>query len=482
MIKKLKFEELQLSKEMLKAITDLGFEEASPIQSESIPYLLEGRDIVGQAMTGTGKTAAFGIPLIEKIPAQSKDVNALVLCPTRELAIQVSVEFSKLLKYKRGVFVLPVYGGQPIERQMRSLERGVNIIIGTPGRLMDHMQRGTISLSAVQTVVLDEADQMLDMGFRDDIEAILKQTSTERQTVLFSATMSQEILTLARRYQKNPHVIKITHEKITAPEVEQVYFEVDGRMKLELLTRLIDLHNPKSSIVFCNTKRRVDDVVSGLLSRGYAADGIHGDISQPKRDRVMEKFRKGSIEVLVATDVAARGIDVPHVEAVFNFDIPQDEESYVHRIGRTGRAGRAGKSFSFVSGREQYEFRSIVRYTKARIDKNPLPTLEHLDELKKDKLFSEIKQIIQDGGLEKYTKRIEQLIAQGHGEIEVASALLKKVSCKQGAPKEDLLAQAQSDRPERPSRSFDRGRPAARRPISRRRSNDSQGRSWRGRD
>lgn len=476
MMKKLRFEEMHLSKEVLKAVADLGYEEASPIQSASIPCLLEGQDIVGQAMTGTGKTAAFGIPLIEKIDAAKHAVQALVLCPTRELAIQVSVELNKLLKYKRGLFVLPVYGGQPIERQIRALSRGVHVIIGTPGRLLDHMNRGTINLSKVKMVVLDEADQMLDMGFRDDIEAILQQTEQDRQTVLFSATMPSEILSLARRYQKNPRTIKIEHEKVTVPAVEQVYFDIDPRMKLELLCRLIDLHNPASSIVFCNTKRKVDDVVTGLVSRGYAADGIHGDISQPKRDRVMEKFRKSAIDILVATDVAARGIDVPHVEAVFNFEIPQDEESYVHRIGRTGRAGRAGKAFSFVSGREQFEFRSIMRFTKAVIEKKPLPLLDHLEELKHNKLFIEIKRIIQEGELEKYIKRIEHLVDENHSELDVAAALLKMISHKKGHPKEDLLAQAQPQVASRDERSFDRrrfgGQRSSRRPSQR---------SWRSR-
>ncbi len=458
MMKKLKFEDLSLSKEMLKAIADLGFEEASPIQAESIPFLLEGRDVVGQAMTGTGKTAAFGIPLIEKVDAKSHAVQALVLCPTRELAIQVSVELNKLLKYKRGMCALPVYGGQPIDRQIRALERGVQIVIGTPGRLIDHIERRTLNLSGVTTVVLDEADQMLDMGFRDDIEMILQQTKKERQTVLFSATISQEIATLAKRYQNNPHTIKIAHEKVTVPAVEQVYFDIDPRAKLELLTRLIDLHDLKLSIVFCNTKRKVDDVVTGLISRGYSADGIHGDISQPKRDRVMDKFRRGAFDILVATDVAARGIDVPDVEAVFNFEIPQDEESYVHRIGRTGRAGKAGKAFSFVSGREQYEFKAILRYTKAIIERKPLPLLDHLDELKNNKMFIEIKKIIQEGDLDRYLKLVEQLVAQDHTAIEIAAALLKKVSHKKGQSKEDLLANALPQVASRDDRPYDRRR------------------------
>jgi ATP-dependent RNA helicase DeaD len=428
MMKNLKFEELNLSKEILKAIKDIGFEETFPIQTEAIPLMLSGRDIVGQAMTGTGKTAAFGIPLIEKIDPLNRVVQALVLCPTRELAIQISVEVNKFLKYKKYVSALPVYGGQPIERQIRTLKNGVQIIIGTPGRLLDHINRKTLDLRNVKIVVLDEADQMLDMGFRDDIEMILQETPRERQTVLFSATMPTEILNLAKKYQINPNNIKISHGKITVPTVEQVYFEVDSnKKKIELLSCLIDINNPRSSIVFCNTKRKVDDVVYRLSSRGYAVDGIHGDISQPKRDRIMAKFRKGDADILVATDVAARGIDVPHVEAVFNFDIPQDEESYVHRIGRTGRAGRGGKAFSFVTQRELSDFKAIKRYIQANIELQQIPLPDQIEVLNNNKILSEVKKILQEGNLEKYTSKVQQFVAKEYTSLDVAAALLKIV-------------------------------------------------------
>ncbi len=445
MTNNVKFDVLGLSQEMLKAITDLGFVEASPIQAQAIPILLEGRDVIGQAMTGTGKTAAFGIPLVEKIDASDRRVQALILCPTRELAIQVSVEINKLLKYKKGAVALPVYGGQPIERQLKVLRQGAQIVVGTPGRLMDHMNRKSLSLSAVRTVVLDEADQMLDMGFRDDIQTILEHTDPDaRQTVLFSATMSRDILHLAKRYQQKPHMVKIENASVATTAVEQVYFEVEGKQKLELLARLVDLHEPKSAIVFCNTKRRVDDVVSSLAARGFTADGIHGDISQAKRDRVMSKFRKGSIGILVATDVAARGIDVPHVEAVFNLEIPRDQESYVHRIGRTGRAGRAGKAFSFVSGREQYDFRAIKRYTNASIELHPVPLLERIEGIKTNKMLIDIKNVVEAGNLEKYANIVQQLVEQDHAPVDVAAALLKMMSHKDGQPKEDLLAGVQA--------------------------------------
>lgn len=474
MMKKLKFEELNLSKDILRAVADLGFEEATPIQSEAIPPILTGKDIIGQAMTGTGKTAAFGIPVAEKIDAHNNHVQAIILCPTRELAIQVTVEINKFLKYKRQIIAVPVYGGQPIERQFQALRRGAHIVVGTPGRVMDHLDRGTLKMDHVAMVVLDEADRMLDMGFRDDIEVILGQTPAERQTLLFSATMPQEIMHLARRYQNDPQTIKISHEKVTVPEIEQIYFEVDGRMKLELLARLIDIHNPSSAVVFCNTKRKVDDVVSGLIDRGYTADGIHGDITQPKRDRVMGKFRKGSVDILVATDVAARGIDVPDVEAVFNFDIPQDEESYVHRIGRTGRAGKAGKAFSFVSGREMYEFRNIKRFTHAHIVQQPLPSLVDIEAHKANKVMTTIKNSIQDGNLERYTQIVEKLMEEEFTSVDIAAALLKILAGnKKEQHKEDILllsAQQKKESYNDEPRSNDRGgsRFRSRRPRGRR--------------
>jgi ATP-dependent RNA helicase DeaD len=377
----LSFEDLELSREMKKAIADMGFEEATPIQSLVLPHILNGRDVIGQAQTGTGKTAAFGIPVLEKLNPSSRSVQAVILCPTRELAIQVAEEIKKLSKYKKAS-VLPVYGGQPIERQIKALKRGVQIIIGTPGRVMDHIHRRTLKMDQVKMIILDEADEMLDMGFRDDIEFILGRIPDQRQMLLFSATMSPVILGLTRKYQNNPEMLKVAHQELTVPEIRQIYFEVKEKMKLDLLTRLIDMHNLKLALVFCNTKRRVDRLVSHLQTRGYFADGLHGDMSQNQRDRVMSKFRKGQIEILVATDVAARGIDVDDVEAVFNYDVPNNEEYYVHRIGRTGRAGKTGQAFTFVSGKEIYQLRDIQRYTRVRIEQQKSHLLVKLKKLK----------------------------------------------------------------------------------------------------
>ncbi len=375
----LKFEDLNLSKEVTKAVADLGFEEATPIQSQAIPFLLEGRDLIGQAQTGTGKTAAFGIPVIEKIDATVKSTQAIVLCPTRELAIQVAEGFSDLLKYKKGIKVLPVYGGQTIERQISALRRGVHIVIATPGRLIDHIERKTIDLSTVATVVLDEADEILNMGFRDDMETILKKVPKEnRQTVFFSATMPKPILELTKKYLRSPEHIKVVHKELTVPNIQQFYYEIKPNMKLEVLCRLIDVNNPTLSLVFCNTKRTVDTLVAHLKARGYSAEAIHGDLKQSQRDKVMQKFRSGKLDMLVATDVAARGIDVDDIDAVFNYDMPQDEEYYVHRIGRTARAGRNGQSHTFVVGKEFHNIREIERYTKSKILRKDPPSPEAL--------------------------------------------------------------------------------------------------------
>lgn len=425
----LKFEELKLSKEIQKAVTDMGFEEATPIQSNTIPYILEGRDVIGQAQTGTGKTAAFGIPILEMVSPELKKIQAIVLCPTRELAIQVSEEIRKLGKYKRGIEVLPVYGGQPIERQMRALQRGVQVIIGTPGRVMDHMRRGTIKMDVVKMVVLDEADEMLDMGFIEDIETILKEVPTERQTIFFSATMPQSIISLMERYQKNPHIIREVHKQLTVPNIEQIYFEVKEKTKSETLSRLVDIYNPKLSLVFCNTKRKVDELVEDLQGRGYSVDGLHGDMKQIQRDRVMARFRNGSVDILVATDVAARGIDVDDVEAVFNYDIPQDEEYYVHRIGRTARAGRSGRAFSFVVGREIYKLRDIQRYAKTKINMQAVPSVSDVEETKANAMLDKIREAIDEGHLQEYARLVEKL-AEGDGEyntIDIAAALLKMI-------------------------------------------------------
>ena len=426
------FEDLGISKEINRAILDLGFEEPTPIQSLAIPIIREGKDIIGQAHTGTGKTAAFGIPLLEKIDTKNKATQAMVLCPTRELAIQVSEELRKLSRYQSGLFVLPIYGGQPIERQFASLRKGVQVIIATPGRMLDHLNRKTISLSEVRTVVLDEADEMLDMGFRDDIEAILRRVPKTPQTILFSATMSDQITDLARRYLADPKVVRVMHDRLTVPKIEQYYYEVRESSKVDVLSRLIDMYNPRLTLVFCNTKRRVDEVTGHLQARGYMAEGLHGDMNQAQREREMSKFRAGITDILVATDVAARGIDVLDVEAVVNFDVPQDPEYYIHRIGRTGRAGREGRSFTFVSGKEFWKLKEIQKFARIRIAQQPVPTESDLRERRAEQMAAKIRAIAEEGGLESYSSRIQQMMGEEFTSLEVAAALLKLQTSRTG--------------------------------------------------
>lgn len=422
----LKFEEMNLSDDIVRAVKDMGFEEATPIQSQAISIIMEGRDIIGQSQTGTGKTAAFGLPCLEMLDSEDKGLQALILCPTRELAIQVSEEFRKFLKYKENIKVLPIYGGQPIDRQITALRKGVQIIIGTPGRVMDHMRRHTIKMNTVKYVVLDEADEMLDMGFRDDIETIMLKMPEERQTVMFSATMSNEILDLSKRYLTDPEYIKVTRKELTVPNIEQAYFDVKEKTKPDALCRIIDMHNPKLSIVFCNTKKRVDEVVEQLQGRGYFAEALHGDLKQPQRDKVMQKFRNGTIEILVATDVAARGIDVDDVDIVFNYDVPQDDEYYVHRIGRTGRAGKSGKAFTFCVGKEIYKLRDIMRYTKTKIVQKKLPTLSDIEEIKTANFLEHVKEVIDEGGLGKYIDIVDNMVNDDDvAATDIAAALLK---------------------------------------------------------
>lgn len=421
----LRFEDMNISNEICRAVLDMGFEEATPIQSQAIPVILEGKDIIGQSQTGTGKTAAFGIPLLERINPEDRRLQALILCPTRELAIQVSEEFRKLLKYKDNIRVLPIYGGQPIDRQIAALRKGTQVVIGTPGRVMDHMRRRTIKAETVQMMVLDEADEMLDMGFREDIETILVKIPEEHQTLLFSATLSPEILDITKRFQRNPEFIKIVRKELTVPNIEQYYFDVKEKTKLDALCRIIDVYDPKLAMVFCNTKKRVDDLVEMLQGRGYFAEGLHGDLKQAQRDKVMQKFRNGTIEILVATDVAARGIDVDDIDVVFNYDVPQDEEYYVHRIGRTGRAGNAGKAFTFCVGKEIYKLRDIMRYTKTKIQQQKLPTLSDVEEMKTNIYLEKIKGIIEEGHLTKYIHLVDRLMEEDYTSIDIAAALLK---------------------------------------------------------
>lgn len=433
----LSFKELNLSNEVQHAIADMGFEEATPIQAQSIPHILNGSDLIGQAQTGTGKTCAFGIPAVEMIEPELESIQVLVLCPTRELAIQSSEELRNVLKYKDGIRILPVYGGQPIDRQIQALKKRPQIIIGTPGRVMDHMRRRTLKLENLKMIVLDEADEMLNMGFREDIDTILEKVPEERQTILFSATMPKEILDITNKYQKDPVHIKVAHKELTVPSIEQYYLEVKESSKLEVLSRLIDTNDVKLSLVFCNTKRKVDELKAGLQSRGYAAEALHGDMRQEQRDKVMSLFRKGNFDILIATDVAARGIDVDDVEAVFNYDIPNDEEYYVHRIGRTGRAGRAGKAFTFISGREIYKLKDIQRYTKSTVTFMKPPSVNEVEEKKMANVLETLKENLKHEHLGKFSTYVERFVETINldspeetdnnfvSTLDVAAALLK---------------------------------------------------------
>ena len=423
-----RFEDLDINQNIKKAIAEMGFEEPSPIQAKSIPVILEGKDVIGQAQTGTGKTAAFSIPILEKIDPNDRSLQAIVLCPTRELAIQVSQEIRKLAKYMQGIKTLPIYGGQPIDRQIKALKGGVQVIIGTPGRTIDHIKRKTIKPGNVKMVVLDEADEMLDMGFREDIETILENVPEERQTTFFSATMPKAILELTKKYQNEPEHIKVVRKELTVENIKQYYIETRSSNKIEVLSRLIDVYNPKLSVVFCNTKKGADELVGELQGRGYFADALHGDLKQVQRDIVMDKFRNGTIDILVATDVAARGIDVDDVECVFNFDLPQDEEYYVHRIGRTGRAGREGLSFSFVYGRDMRKMKDIERYTKSKLEKHPIPTVGDVEEKKVGAFFEEVKRVANEGKLAKQIQWLENFCENedvDYSMVDIAAALLK---------------------------------------------------------
>ncbi len=459
------FSELGLSAELLKAIDKLGYEQAAPIQAAAIPVLMTGKDIVGQSMTGSGKTAAFGIPAVEKVDPNLRAVQVLILCPTRELAIQVSEEIHKLAFFKRGINCLPIYGGQSYERQFFGLKQGAQIVIGTPGRVMDHMRRGTLRLETLKMVILDEADVMLNMGFRDDIETILKDAPKERQTVFFSATMPKPIRDLIEKYSREPQNVKIEQKAMTVPTVEQVYYEVDRRYKMELLTRLIDLYDMKLGIIFCNTKRMVDDLVEHLEAAGYQADRLHGDMTQAMRDRVMNKFRKSGLEFLVATDVAARGIDVDDVEVVFNYDLPYDPEDYVHRIGRTGRAGKSGKAISLVPFRELFQIRNIERFANVRIQRGKIPTENEVAEARENVFSDKLRALLTSGEFTKQDRLVERLAEEGFSSTDIASALIHLLQAGEAtkpAPKTESYERPERD--ERPAGRFDdrRERPAQR--------------------
>lgn len=419
----LNFSDLGLSSEVLRAVADLGFEQASPIQGAAIPVLMEGRDVVGQSQTGSGKTAAFAIPAIEICTAQERSVQVLILCPTRELATQVADEVHKLSAHKRGIHAVPIYGGASYERQFHELKKGVQIVIGTPGRVMDHMERGTLRLDSVKMVVLDEADRMLDMGFRDDIEHILKSTPEERQTVFFSATVSKPIRDLIGRHSREPKSVKIEQKTLTVPAIEQWYFEVPHRNKREALLRLVDFHGFKLGIVFCNTQRMVDELADDLVAQGISADRLHGGMSQAQRTRVMNKFKQAEFEFLVATDVAARGIDVDDLELVVNYDLPYDVEDYVHRIGRTGRAGRKGLAATFVTGRDIHKLQFIERFTRTKIQRGKLPTAGEVEERRLEGVFDRIRDVLERGNLS--SAPVDRLLEQGYNPTEIAAAMFE---------------------------------------------------------
>lgn len=417
------FGDIELSRKVLHAIADMGFEEPSPIQAGTIPLVLEGHDVVGQAQTGTGKTAAFGIPTVEKIIEVDHHIQALVLTPTRELAIQTAEELNKIGRYKR-VRTLPIYGGQSIDRQIRGLRGGVHLIVGTPGRLIDHLHRGTISLDDVHTLILDEADEMLDMGFISDIEEIIGAIGSEkRQTLLFSATMPAPIEKLSQRYMNHPQRVSITKENLTVPLIDQFYYET--REKFEGLCRVLDIEETGKLIIFCRTKRAVDDLTSSLEARGYLAGGLHGDLSQVQRDRVMKKFREGRIDTLVATDVAARGIDIDDITHVINYDIPQDHESYVHRIGRTGRAGRKGVAMTFISPREYRQLRLIMKLAHTKIQRRELPTASDVLERQKELVKERLLKVLKQDDYDDYHTIISEVLEEGYDAVDIAAAALQ---------------------------------------------------------
>ena len=425
----IKFSDLGISEEILRAVEEMGYTQPSPIQLQAIPFVLQGRDVIGQAQTGTGKTAAFAIPIIDLVDPDFIKPQAIILCPTRELAVQVEGEIQKLAKCHKKISSVAIYGGESIDKQIRVLKKGVQIVVGTPGRVQDHINRGTLKLQDAGIIVLDEADEMLDMGFRVDIEAIIQEMPAERQTVFFSATMAKPILDLTRKYQKDPEIIKVAKNELTVSKIDQVFYEVKQSLKMELMVRLMNLNNYALSVVFCNTKRMTDEVTESLGARGILAEALHGDLSQAQRDKVMGKFRKGLCTVLVATDVAARGIDVDNVEAVFNFDIPLDEEYYVHRIGRTGRAGKSGTAITFITGRrEMMKLRDLERYTKASINKMTPPSVAELVELKKTQLIKDVYRVLsKEEDTQLFEATIEQMLSEGLTQEQISIGLLKMV-------------------------------------------------------
>ncbi len=417
------FTTFSLPEPLLRAVAEQGFEQPTPIQALAIPPALEGKDLIGISHTGSGKTAAFMLPLLSRLDAGRRELQALVVCPTRELAVQVCEEANRFGAHLEGFNAIPVYGGAPMERQTRGLRAGAQVVIGTPGRLLDHLRRGTLKTGGVKTLVLDEADRMLDMGFREEMEELMGAIPEERQTLCFSATMSRDVERLIARAAKDPLRIEPAHPTRTVGTVEQVWYEVRGRSKVEVLSRVIDMESPRLAVVFCNTKRAVDECTEALLARGYSADRLHGDITQQMRERTVKRFREGQVELLVATDVAARGLDIDEIDIVFNYDLPQDPEDYVHRVGRTGRAGRSGKAVSFVFGREVHRLTAIERDIRQKIARRSIPSQDEVEGRRRNRLYELVRERLEGGDFQDHTESFDRLLDNGHAPSDIASVL-----------------------------------------------------------
>ncbi len=452
--------DLNLSDGIVRAVKEMGFEKFTPIQDQAIPIMMEGKDLIGQSQTGTGKTAAFAIPVLEKVDPVVKRPQVIILCPTRELAVQVANEFNKIGKYMNGVRSVAVYGGEPIYRQITQLKKGAQIIIGTPGRTIDHINRGTIKTDDIHTMILDEADEMLKMGFREDIEMVLSNMHQERQTILFSATMPQTIINITKNYQKDPVLIKVTTKIVTADTITQQYVDVHRAHRIEAISRVLEVSGPQRCIVFCNKKSTVNDVTDALLLRNFPSDKIHGDLKQEMRMDVLKKFNKSQIQVMVATDVAARGLDIQNVDLVINYDTPDNPDYYVHRVGRSGRAGKEGRAITMISGgMDRRMLKDIERYTKKKIEKIQIPTNTEVQASKVSDFIKEIDGIIKTGDMHEYMAILNEFDTI-HSVEEICAALIKRTLSLESANDnvEDINYAFSNNRDRGNSRGNDRGR------------------------
>lgn len=454
----MKFHELVTNPKLLRAIKEMGYEEATPIQEAVIPMIAGGGDVIARSQTGTGKTAAFSIPVLDKIDENLSRPQVLILCPTRELAVQVAGEIRKLLSFSHNIKVLPVYGGEPIYKQIMALKKGVQVIVGTPGRIMDHMERKTLRFSEVHTVILDEADEMLKMGFREDIEFILTAVPAEVQKLLFSATMPAEIIELAGKYLKEPGEVKIEASGITTDTVLQSYCAVKKELKPEALFRILDDKSPERCMVFCNTKKMVDEITDALQERGFWGDKIHGDLKQELRMGVLEKFNKGILHILVCTDVAARGLDIQNVDLVVNYDVPDKEEYYVHRIGRSGRAGKAGESITIVTRPDRIRFRNVEIYIQKKIERMEIPSRVEVREKQITRFTENLLSNMETELLYDYEEMVEKLQAKGYSAKQIAAALLRQTLAVEAADEERDVNDYRFDAPKRERSVPERGR------------------------